>query len=68
MKKAIVTGSTGFIGSAFVQFLVSKGIDVLAIGRKDLNDVSQIRRNRIKDSTYLKIDMRDITSLEKKNI
>lgn len=66
MKKAIVSGSTGFIGSAFVQFLVSKGIDVLAIGRKDLNNVSQIRRNRIKDATYLQIDMKDISNLESK--
>ena len=51
MKKAIITGSTGFIGSAFVEFLVAKGIDVLAIGRKDLNDISKIRRKRIKAAT-----------------
>ena len=34
MKQAIVTGSPGFIGSGFVQFLVAPGIDVLAMGRK----------------------------------
>ena len=66
MKKAIITGSTGFIGSAFVEFLVSKGIDVLAIGRKDLNDVSKIRRKRIKDATYLNLDMKNISKLSEK--
>ena len=63
MKKAIVTGSTGFIGSSFVEFLVSKGIDVLALGRKNLNDISSIRRKRIEGSTYLKIDMNNISEL-----
>ena len=48
MKKAIVTGSTGFIGSSFVEFLVSKGIDVLALGRKNLNDISSIEENESK--------------------
>ena len=66
MKKAIITGSTGFIGSEFVEFLVSNGIDVLAIGRKDLNDISKIRRNRIKDATYLNLDMKNITNLKAK--
>ena len=61
MKKAIVTGSTGFIGSSFVEFLVSKGIDVLALGRKNLNDISSIRRKRIEGSTYLKIDMNNFS-------
>ncbi len=66
MNKAIVTGSTGFIGSSFVQFLVSKGIDVLAIGRKDLSDISQIRRKRIDGATYINLDMKDITNLSSK--
>lgn len=66
MKKAIITGSTGFIGSAFVKFLVAKGIDVLAIGRKDLNDISKIRRKRIKDATYLNLDMKNISQLSEK--
>jgi nucleoside-diphosphate-sugar epimerase len=66
MKKAIITGSTGFIGSAFVEFLVAKGIDVLAIGRKDLNNVSKIRRERIKGATYLNLNMKDISTLDEK--
>ena len=47
MKKAIVTGSTGFIGSSFVEFLVSKSIDVLALV-KNLNDISSIEENESK--------------------
>ena len=60
MKKAIITGSTGFIGSSFTQFLVSKGIDVLAIGRKDLINVSQKRRKKIEGATYINLDMKNI--------
>lgn len=63
MKKAIITGSTGFIGSSFVHFLISKGVDVLAIGRKDINDVSQKRRKKIEGATYLKLDMKSILNL-----
>ena len=64
MKKAIITGSTGFIGSSFIQFLVSKGIDVLAIGRKELVDVSQKRRKKIEGATYINLDMKDILNLQ----
>lgn len=34
MKKAIVTGATGFVGSHLVLELAGQGIDVLAIGRQ----------------------------------
>ena len=63
MKQAIITGSTGFIGSSFVEFLVSKGIDVLAIGRKDKNHISKIRSKRIKGASYINLDMKDISNL-----
>jgi len=66
MKKAIITGSTGFIGSSFTQFLVSKGIDVLAIGRKDLINVSQKRRKKIEGATYINLDMKNICNLPNK--
>ncbi len=35
MKKAIVTGATGFIGRFLVRELVKQGVDVLAVIRKD---------------------------------
>ena len=65
MKQAIVTGATGYIGSYFVEFLSEKGIEVLALGRKNFGDISNIRKKRLKDSRYLKIDMKRIHSLKK---
>lgn len=63
MKQAIVTGATGFIGSYFVEYLISKNIKVLALGRKDYNEISEIRKSRLVGATYLKIDMRNISTL-----
>ena len=66
MKKAIVTGATGFIGSSFVQFLVDKGIDVVALGRKPLEEVRKTRRKKIEGAHYINIDMKEIENLDKK--
>ena len=63
MKKAIVTGASGFIGSAFVQFLVSRGIDVLAVGRKIPDDMQGLTRARLNGSTYLALDLENIKDL-----
>ena len=66
MKKAIVTGATGFIGSSFVQFLVDKGIDVVALGRKPLEEVRKTRRQKIEGAHYINLDMKEIENLDKK--
>lgn len=63
MKKAIVTGASGFIGSAFVEFLVSHGIEVLAIGRKSLNEIQQVRRSRLKACLYVSLELDKIGDL-----
>ena len=63
MKSAIVTGATGFIGSWLVNELLKQNIDVLALGRKPLEEVDPHRRNLIKKARYLQIDMSDMTSL-----
>lgn len=63
MKKAIVTGATGFIGSAFVEYLVQQGINVLALGRKSLTDVHDARKKKLRGATYLKLDMHDVSLL-----
>ena len=66
MKQAIVTGATGFIGSYFVEYLIKKNIKVIALGRKDYNEISDIRKSRLMGADYLKIDMRNISSLKMK--
>ena len=66
MKKAIVTGATGFIGASFVQFLIAKDIDVVALGRKPLANVQESRRKKIEGATYINLDMKEIQNLDKK--
>lgn len=65
MKKVIVSGATGFIGSSFVEFLIKKNIIVLALGRKVFDDVSSLRRDKLAGAQYLKLNMNEISSLEK---
>ena len=43
MKRAIVTGANGFIGSAVVNELVSHGIEVWAVVRNKKSCISRIR-------------------------
>jgi len=66
MKQAIVTGATGFIGSSFVEFLIGKNVEVLALGRKSFEIISSTRKKKIFGSTYLKLDMKEIGSLSDK--
>jgi nucleoside-diphosphate-sugar epimerase len=63
MKKAIVTGATGFIGSRFVEYLTQMGVEVLALGRKTPDEVRPLRRQKLSAAEYLQIDMRDISRL-----
>jgi nucleoside-diphosphate-sugar epimerase len=57
MKQAIVTGSTGFIGASFVQYLLSQGVEVLALGRKEAALVGKARWAKLEGAKYLKLDM-----------
>ena len=43
MKKAIVTGANGFVGTAICQELVSHGTEVIAVVRNEQENVSQIK-------------------------
>ena len=64
MKKAIVTGATGFIGSVFVEYLTqTRGLEVLALGRKTPDDISPLRQKKLSASRYLQIEMDDIGKL-----
>jgi nucleoside-diphosphate-sugar epimerase len=62
MKKAIITGSTGLVGTAVAKHLSSLGIEVLCLGRQKLN-AEDIRRQFGLGSSYLRLAMEDIASL-----
>ena len=64
MKKAIVSGSTGFIGSILVKHLTERGIEVVALGRQNFDDISNRVRKNINQASYLKIRMEDIEDLQ----
>lgn len=64
MKNIIVTGATGYIGSEFVRLLVSRGVKVIALGRKKYENISSFRKKSLKGAQYLTIDMNNIQVLE----
>lgn len=63
MKKAIVTGAAGFVGSAVVRELLNRDIEVLALGRRPWENVDSNRLTESEKLTYLQIDSCDISSL-----
>jgi len=66
MKKAIVSGSAGFVGSKLVQVLLENNVEVLALGRKSWGDVDPSRLSENNNLTYLKIDMSESKLLSEK--
>ena len=66
MKKAIISGSTGLIGSCVTNKLIDEGIEVLCLGRKQLdqNGMLEIFGRNV---NYLPLDMKDISNLHKKS-
>lgn len=66
MKQAIVTGSTGFIGSKLVQELIDSDIHVIALGRKDYSTVFTNILSANEKLTYIQIDMDSIVDLDVK--
>lgn len=64
MNQAIVTGATGFIGSAFVEYLIQQGVNVLALGRKYPVDIQKARWDKLQGSSYIKLCMSSIGDLK----
>lgn len=58
MKKAIVTGANGFVGSALIRELLSHGVEVVALDRTGCN------QNLPQDVTFLPCELSDIASLK----
>ena len=61
MKKVIITGADGFVGSYTTEYFLKQGIEVLAI---DISD-KPIRLKESPNLTYLKFDIFDIENLPK---
>ena len=60
MKKAIITGATGFIGKFLVHKLVEEGVEVIAVVRKNSKGIPEIRSLHIR---IIECDMVDFDQL-----
>jgi UDP-glucose 4-epimerase len=64
MKKAIVTGANGFIGSYLVKELLSHDIEVIAVVRNENSNISSLPKNDKLKLVYC--DLYDLQSLPQK--
>ena len=65
MKSAIISGSTGLIGSSFIKFLISKKIKVLCIGRKKISK-KNLKKKFGLEVKYISLEMKKINNLKEK--
>lgn len=67
MKKVIVTGACGFIGSHITEFLIEKGFHVIAFDRyNNDNDFGWLNNSKFKkDIEFVLGDIRDFDSVQK---
>src|SRR5207253_7019800 len=59
--KALVTGSTGFVGAAVTRCLLQRGVDVRVLVRRD-SDLGNLEGLKVEHAHG---DMRDVVSLRK---
>ena len=70
MTQIIVSGATGFIGSHLVKQLINQNYEVLSLGRKPLNQLSDVVQEKLFQGKYINLDMDSIAllpELHKKN-
>ncbi|MBT5955289.1 MAG: NAD-dependent epimerase/dehydratase family protein [Candidatus Marinimicrobia bacterium] len=67
MKKALITGATGFIGSHLTEYLIKKGFNVIAFDRYNSNnDWGWLERSQYKNDFQVMLgDIRDYDSVSK---
>jgi nucleoside-diphosphate-sugar epimerase len=63
--KAIVTGASGFVGSRLVSELIKSGYEVVAIGRRKIQLLSNYRRQLLTNAIYLDCDLNNLDYLTK---
>lgn len=56
MKRAIISGATGTVGSALVRNLVSNGVEVLVLARPDSNRNKNIPKNQLITLRYCSLE------------
>lgn len=65
MNKAIVTGATGLIASGVVECLLENGVEVVALGRRNISDSRIAHLADNSNLTYLQLEMAAIEDLSK---
>ena len=63
MKQAIITGASGFIASYLTNQLTESGVEVLALGRRNFEDILYKRLKKNKKLTYINLEMNAINNL-----
>jgi NAD dependent epimerase/dehydratase len=65
MKKILITGACGFIGSHLIEMLITRGFDVVAFDRYNIdNNFGNLEKSKFKNKIQIKFgDLRDFDSV-----
>tara|TARA_X000001036_G_C20646546_1_gene793255 strand:+ start:327 stop:1283 length:957 start_codon:yes stop_codon:yes gene_type:complete len=57
VKKIIITGGSGFLGSKLSEILSESGYEVLSLGRKKYDQLNPIRKDQLSNVVYVDCDL-----------